>query len=96
MFRWYRSLDTPPCKPPDPVFGAIRPALQRLVSVGACRPIRSPRSSARDEALALRAANVGLVTACATIFFGRRSLSSGGVAAATGMPSPFPPLSAGS
>lgn len=80
VFRWYKSLDTPPLKPPDLVFGAIWPVLQGLVSVGAYRLMRAPKSPPRDQALALWAANIVLVTAYATIVFGRRSLS-GGVAA---------------
>lgn len=78
--RWYKRLNKPSYKPPDPLFGAIWPVLESLISVGAYRLMRSPRSPERNQAIALWAANVALVTGYAKIFFGERSLS-GGVAA---------------
>ncbi|WP_407526719.1 TspO/MBR family protein [Methylobacterium oryzisoli] len=73
--RWYRSLDVPSWKPPDPVFAGGWPVLLGLMSGGAYRLMRHPRSPERDQALALWALTLGLVTAYNKVFFGERSLT---------------------
>ncbi|GJD49930.1 hypothetical protein OPKNFCMD_2666 [Methylobacterium crusticola] len=73
--RWYRSLEKPAYTPPDPVFGGVWPVLMLLISAGAYRLMRAPRSPERDQAVALWAATIALVTAYNTILFGRRSLT---------------------
>ena len=77
--RWYRRLDKPSYKPPDPVFGAAWPVLQLLHSYGAYRLMTAPRSAERDTALALWLADIALVSGWARVFFGERS-PAGGVA----------------
>ncbi|ACA17174.1 TspO and MBR like protein [Methylobacterium sp. 4-46] len=77
--RWYGRLDTPSWKPPDPVFAGGWPVLLTLMAAGAYRLMRQPRSPARDEAIALWALTLALVTAYNKVFFGARSLT-GGVA----------------
>jgi tryptophan-rich sensory protein len=70
---WYSSLDKPAWKPPDPLFGAIWPALEALHSWGAYRLMRGPRAPGRDAALALWVADIALASGWAAVFFGRRS-----------------------
>ncbi len=77
--RWYGELDKPAWKPPDPVFGAVWPVLETLHSFGAYLLMRSPSSPARNQALGLWLADIGLATGWAKLFFGDRSLT-GGVA----------------
>ena len=73
--RWYKSLEKPPYKPPDPLFGAIWPVLETLHSYGAYRLMQAPRSSERDAALALWLTDIAFVSGWARIFFGGRSLA---------------------
>jgi len=73
--RWYKSLDTPSYKPPDAVFGGVWPVLETLLSVGAYRLMRRPRSPERDQALALWALALALTTGYGQTFFGNRSLT---------------------
>ncbi|MFE1597356.1 tryptophan-rich sensory protein [Methylobacterium sp. ID0610] len=73
--RWYRRLDTPAWKPPDAVFAGAWPVLLPLMSAGAYRLMRQPRSPARDEAIVLWALTVALVTGYTKVLFGERSLT---------------------
>jgi benzodiazapine receptor len=75
--RWYRRLDKPGWKPPDPLFGAIWPALQLIHSWGAWRLMRRPESGERDVAIGLWLADMLLVPLWAKSFFGERSLTGG-------------------
>jgi tryptophan-rich sensory protein len=79
---WYAHLDKPSYKPPDPLFGAIWPALQLLHSYGAYRLMTSPRSPERDAALGFWATDIALVTGWAKAFFGERSPLGGAVVSA--------------
>ncbi len=79
---WYGSLEKPAFTPPDPVFGAVWPALEVLLAVGGYRLLREARSPQRDTALALWAVNMAMIPAWTKIFFGERS-TAGGFAAAT-------------
>lgn len=72
---WYDSLDKPPYKPPDPVFGAAWPVVTTLLGVGAYRLMRQPRSAERDAALALWAANIAMTSGWGKVFFGERSIT---------------------
>ena len=82
--RWYKRLDKPGYKPPDPVFGAVWPVLTTLLSVGAYRLLREPQSRERDTAVALWALSLALVTTYGKVAFGERSLT-GGVVTATAL-----------
>lgn len=82
--RWYRGLDKPGWKPPDPLFGAIWPALQLMHSWGAWRLMRRDASPERNAALGLWLADMLLVPLWAKLFFGKRSLA-GGVLTASAM-----------
>ncbi|MBY0296588.1 MAG: tryptophan-rich sensory protein [Methylobacterium sp.] len=75
IHRWYRSLDVPSWKPPDPVFAGGWPVLLGVMAGGAYRLLRRPRSPERDQAVALAALTLGLVTAYNKVFFGERSLT---------------------
>lgn len=79
--RWYHNLEKPGFTPPDPVFGAVWPALQGLLAIGGYRLLREPSSPDRDWALALWAVNLAMIPGWTKIFFGERS-PTGGVAAA--------------
>jgi tryptophan-rich sensory protein len=81
---WYDSLDKPPYKPPDPVFGAAWPVVTTLLGVGAYRLMRQPRSAERDAALALWAANIAMTSGWGKVFFGERSIT-GAAALGTAM-----------
>jgi benzodiazapine receptor len=72
---WYDSLEKPPYKPPDPVFGAAWPVVTTLLGVGAYRLMRRPRSAERDAALALWAANIAMTSGWGKVFFGERSIT---------------------
>ena len=74
---WYADLKKPPYKPPDPLFGAIWPALQLLHSYGAYRLMRERRSPERDTAIGLWATDIALVSGWAKAFFGERSPRAG-------------------
>lgn len=80
--RWYRELDKPGWKPPDPLFGAIWPVLQLMHSWGAWRLMRREASPERNTALGLWLADMLLVPLWAKLFFGERSLTGGVVTAA--------------
>ena len=80
--RWYDDLEKPSFTPPDPVFGAVWPALELLLAASGYRLLREPSSPDRDRALALWAVNVAMIPGWTKIFFGERSLT-GGLAAAT-------------
>lgn len=82
--RWYKRLDKPGYKPPDPVFGAAWPVLNTVMSVGAYRLLRAPHSRERDTAVALWALSLALVTTYGKVAFGERSLT-GGVVTATAL-----------
>ena len=79
---WYDSLEKPPYKPPDPVFGAAWPVVTTLLGIGAYRLMRQPRSPERDAALALWALNVAMTSGWTKIFFGERNITGGAVAGA--------------
>lgn len=79
ILRWYRALDKPAIKPPDPVFAAGWPMLLTGLGGGAYRLLRQPPSPRRTVALGLAGLTLGLVTAYNKITFGDRSLT-GGVA----------------
>jgi tryptophan-rich sensory protein len=79
--RWYRELEKPSFTPPDPVFGAVWPALEVSLAAGGYRLLREPSSPDRDRALALWAVNVAMIPGWTKIFFGERS-PAGGLAAA--------------
>ena len=79
---WYDSLEKPPYKPPDPVFGAAWPVVTTLLGIGAYRLMRQPRSPERDAALALWAFNVAMTSGWTKIFFGERNITGGAVAGA--------------
>jgi translocator protein len=79
---WYDSLEKPPYKPPDPVFGAAWPVVTTLLGIGAYRLMRQPRSPERDAALALWALNVAMTSGWGKIFFGERSITGGAIAGA--------------
>jgi translocator protein len=85
--RWYKRLDKPGYKPPDPVFGAVWPVLTTLLSVGAYRLLRQPQTAERDTAVALWA----LITTYGKVAFGERRLT-GGVVTATAL-TPARPMS---
>ena len=82
--RWYKRLDKPGYKPPDPVFGAVWPVLTTLLSVGAYRLLRTPQTTERDTAAALWALSLALVTTYGKVAFGERNLT-GGVVTATAL-----------
>lgn len=75
IFRWYRSLRQPAIKPPDLVFGAVWPVVETAISAGAYRLMRRPRSAEGEQAIALWAATIALVTGYSAVFFGRRDLT---------------------
>jgi len=75
--RWYKSLDKPPLTPPDFVFGAIWPVLLTGLGAGAYRLLRARSSPARDQAAALAALTLALVTTYSKITFGDRKLTRG-------------------
>ncbi len=79
---WYDSLEKPPYKPPDPVFGAAWPVVTTLLGIGAYRLMRQPRSPERDAALALWAFNVAMTSGWTKIFFSERNITGGAVAGA--------------
>ena len=79
---WYDSLEKPPYKPPDPVFGAAWPVVTTLLGIGAYRLMRQPRSPERDAALALWAFNIAMTSGWTKIFFGERNITGGAVAGA--------------
>lgn len=79
ILRWYRALDKPAIKPPDPVFAAGWPVLLTGLGAGAYRLLRASPSRERTVALGLAGLTLGLVTAYNKITFGDRSLT-GGVA----------------
>jgi translocator protein len=79
---WYDSLEKPPYKPPDPVFGAAWPVVTTLLGIGAYRLMRQPRSPERDAALALWAFNIAMTGGWTKLFFGERNITGGAVAGA--------------
>lgn len=79
--RWYGSLEKPPYKPPDVLFGGIWPVLQVVHSISAYRLLRRPSSPERDTALGLWLLDIGLVAGWARLFFGGRSLTGGALGA---------------
>jgi translocator protein len=79
---WYDSLEKPPYKPPDPVFGAAWPVVTTLLGIGAYRLMRQPRSPERDAALALWAFNIAMTGGWTKVFFGERNITGGAVAGA--------------
>jgi tryptophan-rich sensory protein len=79
---WYDSLEKPPYKPPDPVFGAAWPVVTTLLGIGAYRLMRQPRSPERDAALALWAFNIAMTSGWTKVFFGERNITGGAVAGA--------------
>jgi tryptophan-rich sensory protein len=80
--RWYHDLDKPSYTPPDPVFGAVWPALEVLLAVGGYRLLRAAPGRDRDTALALWLFNVAMIGGWTKVFFGERSLAGGSLAAA--------------
>jgi benzodiazapine receptor len=91
---WYDSLEKPPYKPPDPVFGAAWPVVTTLLGIGAYRLMRQPRSPERDAALALWAFNVAMTSGWTKIFFSERNITGGAVAGAV-MIAGVPPMWSG-
>jgi tryptophan-rich sensory protein len=79
---WYHDLEKPDFTPPDPVFGAVWPALELLLAAGGYRLLREASGPERDTALALWAVNLAMIPGWTAIFFGARS-TTGGFAAAT-------------
>ena len=79
---WYDSLEKPPYKPPDPVFGAAWPVVTTLLGIGAYRLMRQPRSAERDAALALWAFNIAMTGGWTKLFFGERNITGSAVAGA--------------
>ena len=75
--RWYKRLDKPAVTPPDAVFGGVWPVLLSALGYGAYRLLRRPPTPARNAAVALSAATVGLVTLYSKITFGDRNLTRG-------------------
>jgi tryptophan-rich sensory protein len=82
--RWFKWLDKPGYKPPDPVFGAVWPVLSTLLSVGVYRLLRQPQTAERDTAVALWALSLALITTYGKVAFGERSLT-GGVVTGTAL-----------
>lgn len=75
--RWYKSLRKPSITPPDPVFGGVWPVLLSGLGYGAYRLLRREPSPARNAALGLAAASLGLVTYYSKLTFGDRNISAG-------------------
>lgn len=75
--RWYKALDKPGATPPDAAFGIMWPILLTGLGVGAYRLLRRDSTPARNAALGLAAATVGLVDGYAKITFGDRDLTAG-------------------
>jgi len=81
--RWYRRLDKPGFTPPDAVFGAVWPVLETGLAVGGYRLLCRPRGPARDAAVALWLVDAAMVGGWTELFFRRRALGAGAVAAGT-------------
>lgn len=82
--RWYKRLDKPSYKPPDPVVGAAWPVVNSLQSAGAYRLLRTPAGPERDVAVGLWLLCQALVTAYGKVAFGDKSLT-GGVVTGTAL-----------
>lgn len=80
--RWYHGLRKPPFTPPDPVFGAVWPAVEAALAYGGYRLLRTPSSAARDAGLGLWFLNTGMIGGWTELFFRRRRLGAGAVASA--------------
>ncbi len=81
---WYASLRKPRATPPGPVIGAVWITLEGLLAFGGYRLLRAPSTPARQTALACWALTLTGLAGYPAIFFGRRKLGAGALAA-TGM-----------
>ena len=72
--RWYKGLDKPGFTPPDPVFGAVWPALESGLAFGGYRLLRQPSSAPRSVAMGLWLATTAMVGGWTQIFFGEKKL----------------------
>ncbi|HEX6010455.1 MAG TPA: TspO/MBR family protein [Geminicoccaceae bacterium] len=72
--RWYRRLEKPGFKPPDPAIGLGWGVAETLLAIGGCRLMRLPSGTERDLALALWALNFATIAGWAKLFFGDRDL----------------------
>jgi translocator protein len=80
--RWYRGLRKPAFTPPDPVFGAVWPAVETALAYGGYRLLRKPPGAARNASLGLWLLNTGMIAGWTELFFRRRRLGAGAGAAA--------------
>lgn len=80
--RWYHRLRKPPFTPPDPVFGAVWPAVEMALAYGGYRLLRKPPGAARDASLGLWLFNTGMIAGWTELFFRRRLLGASAAAAA--------------
>lgn len=67
---WYRLLRKPPFHPPDWVFGPVWTALYGTIALSGWRLATRPSSPARNAALGLWAAQLGLNAGWSVLFFG--------------------------
>jgi len=85
--RWYHRLRKPAFTPPDPVFGAVWPALETAMAAGGYRLLRHPSTPERNAALALWLGTSAMIGGWTELFFRRHALgastaAAGGMAAA--------------
>ena len=80
--RWYHRLRKPSFTPPDPVFGAVWPAVETALAYGGYRLLRKPSSAARDTGFGLWLLNTGMVAGWTELFFRQRRLGASAAAAA--------------
>lgn len=80
--RWYHGLRKPPFTPPDPVFGAVWPAVEAALAYGGYRLLRKSPGAARNASLGLWLFNTGMIAGWTELFFRRRRLGAGAVASA--------------
>lgn len=79
---WYRKLDKPAFTPPPIVFGLAWPLIETSLAWGAYRLLRRPSAPERNTALAVLLAEQAGLAAWNELYFGRRRLGAGTVAAA--------------
>ncbi|CAA9487837.1 MAG: hypothetical protein AVDCRST_MAG39-565 [uncultured Sphingomonadaceae bacterium] len=79
--RWYHRLNRPSFTPPDPVFGAVWPAVETALGYGGYRLLRAPAGAARNAAVGLWLANSVMIGGWTELFFRRRKLGPSAAAA---------------
>jgi len=79
--RWYRRIRKPDFTPPDPVFGAMWPALETAIAAGGYRLLRRPPTPERNVALALWLGTSAMIGGWTELFFRRHALAASSVAA---------------